>query len=326
MKRILKHLSLLLVAVTLLAACGQGSGGNAETSTDNTPKNQAKKVVATTFIIADFAKTVGNDRIDVQTIPTSGQNIQNYQPSDDDIKAIQAADLILYTGEDLEPWMTKIIADLPESKYVEIGADIKRLTDKDFYHSEVTDNSYRSEDGSVNVSVKSSQTVSVKGGGQKDPYIYTDPLNAKKMLTAIEEGLIQMDSANAEVFKKNADTLRGELDRIDAEFRAVTETSDNKRLFLADTHTLRYLANAYKLNVYALEGNASAQDFEKEIKRVQPTTIFYISDANKARAETIAAEHGAKAVQFYDYLYTPADVSVLYLMEKNIESLKNGLF
>lgn len=327
MKRILKHLSLLLVLIALLAACQQGSSGG-DAKDDNAAKNSGKKVVATTFINTDFAKIIGGEYVDIQTIPATGSDLKNYKPSDSDIKAIQEADLVLYTGEDLEPWMTEILSDLPEGKpvVVQTAADIERLTDQDYYHSEVNDESYQSEDGSVNVKIKSSQTVSVKGGGQKDPYISTDPANAKTIASAIEKGLIQADESNADNFKKNAEALQSELDRLSTEMKTAAEQSENKRMFVADTHRLRYLANAYGLNVAVLDGETTLEDFEKEMDRVRPTTIFYIQNDSKVQAEELAAKHDAKAVQFYDYLTAPADVSILDLMEKNVESLKNGLF
>lgn len=327
MKRILKYGFLLLSLVVFLTACQQGSGNN-DQGDDDSAKHSAKEVVATSFINADFAKTIGGEHVNVHAMPTADSDLKNYQPSDKDIQTIKEADLVLYTGDDLETWMAEILSDLPEGKpvVVQTGADIKRLSDKDYYHSEVKNESYRSEDGSINVNVKSSQTVSIKGGGQKDPYIGTDPANTQLIASAIEKALTQIDESNTETFNKNADTLRTELDRLGGEMKAAAEQSENKRMYVADTHTLRYLANAYNLNVYALDGKTSLEDFEKELDRVQPTTIFYLRDESKGQAEEIAAKHGAQALQFYDYLLAPADVSVLDLMEKNIENLKTGLF
>ncbi|MDO5746376.1 MAG: metal ABC transporter substrate-binding protein [Actinomycetaceae bacterium] len=69
-----------------------------------------KPVVLTTFtVIADMAEVIGGDDIEVASITRPGAEIHDYQPTQEDIKKAQKADLVLRNGMGLERWFDKFI-------------------------------------------------------------------------------------------------------------------------------------------------------------------------------------------------------------------------
>lgn len=64
----------------------------------------------TTFtVIADMAQNVAGDYLDVQSITKPNQEIHEYQPTPDDIKRAEGAQLILNNGFGLERWFEKFV-------------------------------------------------------------------------------------------------------------------------------------------------------------------------------------------------------------------------
>ena len=59
-------------------------------------------MVATTAVVADFARNVGGDRVHVAQILKPSVDPHDYEPSPADIQAIAEADLVVKSGVGLE--------------------------------------------------------------------------------------------------------------------------------------------------------------------------------------------------------------------------------
>lgn len=60
------------------------------------------KVVTTFIVIADMARNVAGDGVDVVSITKPGAEIHGYEPTPQDIVAASGADLVLWNGLNLE--------------------------------------------------------------------------------------------------------------------------------------------------------------------------------------------------------------------------------
>src|SRR5262245_33172125 len=67
------------------------------------------KVVATTTHIADFARTVGGDKIEISSILHANDDPHEYQPTAGDARAVADADVVLRHGVGLDRWADKLI-------------------------------------------------------------------------------------------------------------------------------------------------------------------------------------------------------------------------
>src|SRR5436190_22897977 len=94
-----------MVALTLfglwLTGCSQTGGGS------------GKKRVLTTFtILADMAREVAGDTVEVDSITKPGAEIHGYEPTPQDIVKAQRADLVLWNGLNLERWFEKFFGEV----------------------------------------------------------------------------------------------------------------------------------------------------------------------------------------------------------------------
>src|SRR4051812_39667549 len=67
------------------------------------------RVVATFSILADFAKNVGGDRVDVSSLVGPNGDAHAYSPSPADAKRLADAKLVLVNGLGFEGWMERLV-------------------------------------------------------------------------------------------------------------------------------------------------------------------------------------------------------------------------
>jgi len=93
---------LLVVVAVLLASC---RSRDQDVSADSRPQ------VLTTFtVLADLARNVAGDRLQVASIVKPGAEIHGYQPTPSDIERASKADLIVENGLGLELWAQRFTA------------------------------------------------------------------------------------------------------------------------------------------------------------------------------------------------------------------------
>ncbi|MFW6311477.1 MAG: metal ABC transporter substrate-binding protein, partial [Nanoarchaeota archaeon] len=65
-------------------------------------------ILASTFPLYEFAKEIAPNE-NVQMIIPPGVDIHHYELKPSDIRKIDNADLIIYLGEDAEPWLESVL-------------------------------------------------------------------------------------------------------------------------------------------------------------------------------------------------------------------------
>jgi ABC-type Zn uptake system ZnuABC Zn-binding protein ZnuA len=160
----------ILLVVVGLAVLGAGCSTNQPAgSADGTP-GRTLRVVATTTQVADFARNIGGDRVQVTSLFKPNVDAHDYEPSPADIDTIARADLVIENGAGLESWL----------------------------HDTIESSGY---DGPV---VDTSQGVRLRQlGGQPDPHIWQNPRNAMVMAGNIERAMAAADPAHADAFRAN---------------------------------------------------------------------------------------------------------------------------
>ena len=109
-----KQLWIALLSSALLAGC------NASPELETTKQDNEKPVVLTTFtVLADMARQVAGDRLQVRSIVKPGAEIHGYEPTPSDLEQAADADLVVENGLGLELW-----AD----RFLRAAGDVPRLT------------------------------------------------------------------------------------------------------------------------------------------------------------------------------------------------------
>ncbi len=115
-----KSMVLLLMIVGLfgLSACG-----------DFVRDRDKPLVMATLFPQFDMARHIGGDFVDVKLVLPPGIDAHGFDPTFDDVRGILDADLLLYTGDALEPWVSRfIIANAPSRlRILDLSTNVERI-------------------------------------------------------------------------------------------------------------------------------------------------------------------------------------------------------
>jgi zinc/manganese transport system substrate-binding protein len=227
-------------------------------------------VVASFSILADFARQVGGDKVEVTALVGPDSDVHVYTPTPHDARDVGAARLLIINGLGLEGWMPRLLQ----------------------------------ASGSKAQIVTASQGIAPRQrGADVDPHAWQSVENAKIYVRNIREAMTAVDPADAAVFKANAERYQAELDALDGEARAAIAKIPSARRKVISTHdAFGYFADAYGIEFIAplgvsTETEPSARDVAEIIEQVRRTRIpaVFLENFNDDRlVGRIAAETGAK--------------------------------
>jgi manganese/iron transport system permease protein len=145
----------VLAAVLALAALVAGCG-------DSGSDGGKVHVVATTMQVADFARQVGGDRVEVDALLDEDSEPHEYEPTPSDADAIADADVVVENGAGLDGWLGDLLGNA--------GGDAEQVV----------------ATGGIDL---------LPGGGEleHDPHAWHDPERAKRMVDNIAAGLGRAD-------------------------------------------------------------------------------------------------------------------------------------
>lgn len=266
-------------------------------------------VVATFTILADLARNVGGDRVEVRTLVGPNGDAHVYQPTPADAKNLGAARLILVNGLGLEGWIDRLIKAS--------GAKAP-----------------------VVVATKGIQPRQLEEAGHigADPHAWQSIANAKIYVANIRDGLIAADPEGADNYRANTAAYLAKLDALEAEVTAALAKIPPARREIITTHdAFGYFGAAYEFRFIAPEGvstetEASARDVARIIRQIKAEKIpavFLENVADPRLAKRIAEESGAKigGALFSDAL-SPADgpaATYIEMMRNNVKELSAAL-
>jgi len=107
-------------------------------------------------------------------------------------------------------------------------------------------------------------------GGKPNPHLWTNPPLARAYVELIRDVLVEMDPANADAYRDNADAYMVKLDELDAAVRAATSTipADQRKL-LTYHDAYAYFADTYGWEVIgAIQPSSFDEPTPKEIARL----------------------------------------------------------
>lgn len=290
MKNLVKWLGLSLLALLMLAACGNDKDDGAVTDTgkDNadkteevaTPDSDEKlKVVASFTIIADMAREIGGDFVEVYNMVPSGTDPHEYEPLPDDIKAATDADVLFYNGLNLEGgdhgWFSKMM-DAVNQK----DENIFSLT--------------------ANVEPK---FLSGDGGRDEEinPHAFIDPAVGVQMAEAMRDALVAKHPTNADAIKELGDAYIQRLQELDDEFAERVESiPEENRILVTSERAFQYLNDHYGLKEAFIweidtEENGSPKqikDLVTYLKENNVPVLFMESNVDERPMETVSKESG----------------------------------
>ena len=278
----INRLSALVCACTLSLSLLTGCGTQpADTATDD----GRLRVLTSFYPMYDFACKIGGDCIDVTNMVPSGTEPHDWEPSTNDLKNLEKADVFIYNGADMEPWADDLLVSRSDTLHVVEASENVELRTTDGEH----EHAHEHEDADHH-------------HGDFDPHVWLDPENAKIEMEAIRDALCAADPENSTVFQANYEKYAAELDALDAEFREKLAPLPNRTIVVAH-EAFGYLCDAYGLTQVGIEG--LSPDSEPDPGRMAEvidfvrdhsiSTIFFEELVSPKVAEAIASETGAQA-------------------------------
>ena len=266
----------LLAAAT---ACGSSSASD-------TGGGGRLKVVATTTQVADFARSVGGDKVTVTQILKPNVDPHDYEPSPADVQAIAQADVVVESGVGLEKWLDQTIESAG-------------------FHGTLVDSS-------KGVAVRRGNGTDEQAAG--DPHIWHNPKNAEIMSRDIASAFSAKDAKDKAAFDANLASYTGKLDQLDAWITQQIDTLPAAQRKLVTNHdAFGYYVDRYHLTFvgsiipsFDTSAELSGKQLNTLVAKIKSTgvkAIFSESSLPPKTAEAIGKQAGVKVEAGENSLY-----------------------
>ncbi len=286
------------------------------------------KVVTTLFPLYDFARNVGGELVQVELLLPPGMEPHSFEPKPADIRKINDADLFLYTGEFMEPWVTDVLKGISNKTLRVVDASAGIVLAEDYSSAGYQPSSRRPQ---------TTQGHHHEQG--RDPHIWLDFANAETMVRNICNGLIAKDPANRSVYARNAEEYAARLFRLDRQFRDSLAGCRSKTIIHGGHSAFGYLAKRYHLQYlsayrgFSPNAEPTPGNLIQLIEHLRSHHVKYMFFEELVApnvSETIARETGAKLLMLHGAHNVSKDewdqdVTFLSLMENNLKNLRIGL-
>lgn len=276
-------------------------------------------IVATFYPLAYFAERIGGQHVQVQSLLRDNADLHSVDLSPGDIAAVQEADLFVYNGADLEPWVEEDL--LP-------AIDTTRLRVVEATAAAGDQLIERKEDGHEEGHEH----------GDVDPHTWIDPVLARIEAEAIFQALSEVDPGNASAYAAGAASLLARLETIADAYTSGLASPAHDAIIVAHD-AFSYLGHRHGFDVIGVIGlSADEQPSTTYLSEIVDTmvdrgifTLFvtpvYSDEYIQALKGTLEAETGEPVSVLPLYILTGPVEEMDYLdqMEANLENLKVGL-
>lgn len=295
MKRIF---SLILLCALTLAGCAA--------------KEPPAQIAATTLPVYEFTSRLcqGTDLTVTRLVTEEVSCLHDYSLNVRQVKAAEAADVIIISGAGLEEFMEDLLAG---REAIDASEDIALLCPEEG-HDHTHEEHDHEHDGHHH---------------DQDPHLWLSPLHARDMAFNIWKGLCEQYPDRAEIFTENLHGLRAELDELYFYGREQLENLSCRDL-ITFHDGFAYFAQAFDLHILeAVEeesgSEASAKELIHLIEEVEHhdlPAIFTEKSGSVSAAGIIARETGCGSFQLDMAM---AGNSYFEAMYHNIDTIKEAL-
>lgn len=217
-----------VLALLLVAGCGGGTP-SARTA------GQPLRVLATTGMVADAARVIGADAVQVTALMGPGVDPHLYKASERDVRLLSEADLVLYNGLHLEGKMAELFTRLARQRHVVAVAEA--IPDSLLRHPAAFE-------------------------GHPDPHVWFDVAMWSRSVEGARDALVQSLPDQADALHLRAAAYLDTLRALDAWTRAeMASIPDRQRVLVTAHDAFGYFGMAYGVEVVGLQGISTVSEF-----------------------------------------------------------------
>ena len=341
----MKKLISVLAAAAMMAGCLCGC--SAAKKADN---NDKLKIVTTIFPEYDWVNNILGDNAsnaDVTMLLDNGVDLHSFQPTAADVLKISECDLFIYVGGESDEWVEDVLKEATNKDMIAINL-LEVLGDK-VVEEEIVEGMQAEEEDEDHDHDHEHEDEDHEDEHEHhhdeieyDEHVWLSLRNSAILVNSISEALQKIDPANAEAYKKNAQSYIEKLTALDKKYsEAVSAASYNTVLF-GDRFPFRYLTDDYNIEYYAAFVGCSAESeasFETiiflagKVDELSLPAVLTIEGKDHSIAQTIVENTATKdrKILTMDSMQstTSEDVkngaSYLSIMESNLNVLKEAL-
>jgi zinc/manganese transport system substrate-binding protein len=236
----------------------------------STSANAKPKVLATASMWYDMAKVLGGEFIEVDMIVPIGSDPHLYEPTPNDFRKVNTANLILINGFTFEGWLEKLISSSgTKAKSVIITEGITPISNPAFKHS-------------------------------TDPHAWMDAMNGIIYSENITKALKELDPSHSKEYDFNLGVYKQQLQDLHQYILdKIATIPEQQRILITSHDAFHYFGNRYGLQVESLLGTSTEADVQtgdfirvnQMIKKNRIPAIFIESTINPKLMEQISKEN-----------------------------------
>lgn len=251
-----------LAATVLLAGCSVAPAAD----------RSKPKVLATFTVLADIARRVGGNHLDVESITKPGAEIHGYEPTPGDIAKANEADLIIDNGLGLESWFEQFVERV-DAPHVVVSEGVEAM--------DITEDAY---------------------AGKPNPHAWMSPVNVQLYVDNMLKAFSDLDPDHASDFEANAAAYKRELQEVQDDLVSEISTLPaNQRALVTCEGAFSYLARDAGLSErYIWPVNAEQQatpqqivDVIEFVKANDVPAVFCESTVSDKPMQQVVAATGA---------------------------------
>jgi zinc transport system substrate-binding protein len=232
-----------------------------------------------------------------------GASPHDYALRPSDAEALQSADLVLWTGPELAPWLAEMVGKVaPEAVSVPL-AELDGAVELPFREGATFEKHVHGEEGHEEEGhaeeahddhADDDHADHDHAGESHDPHSWLDPMNGRIWLGEIATQLAALDPDNAETYRANATAAQAQLDEM-------IQTISTEMMPLQDMNFIvfhdayQYFENRFGLSAAGAIslGDATApspariREIQDEIKAQNVTCVFSEPQFSAALVETV---------------------------------------
>lgn len=271
MKKSIKYviIAIVIIAIIALLVILNINKSNKENADDG-----KLKIVTSFYPMYIIAENITDGAKNIELVNMTDVNVgclHDYTLTTEDMKKVEDADIFIINGLDMESFIDKVI---------ESNNDMTII------------------DSSDNM-----QNIILDVGGV-NPHLWTNINNYITQVKNIAEKLMEKDSTNAEVYKQNTDIYVAKLEELRDRFESELKSLKGQKVICLN-EAFEYMGQELGLDLTTVETNheestMSAETLKNLINEAKEENIQIIiidKNDNRANAETIASETGAKILE-----------------------------
>ena len=263
---------LILFSILFLSGC-----------TNSTNNDDQLSIVVTIIPQKEMVNEIGGEYVEVSMMVPAGESPHSYEPTPEQIINVAQSLAYFTVGSGVEFELTHletIQEQNPELTIYDCSKNIDVLSFDQHYGNE----NYQESDH-----------------GGTDPHVWTSPVNYKKMVNVVYEGLIEIDPDHQDVYHQNYQDYISKIDSLHENITNMLLPYDGNT-FMVYHPSWGYFGDTYYLKQIAIEdegkqpGPAGIAAIIDQAKNERISVIFVSPQFDTSSAETIAEEINGEVI------------------------------